>query len=66
MTNEEKLKKFANLMDRMRTEWFVFDCGWPNNITNINQIRTLCNQILLLEYNQDDCDNTNLEINFQE
>lgn len=56
MSEKEKLNKLANLIDQMRTEWFVFDGGWPNEITNINQIRTICNQILELNFNQSDYD----------
>ena len=53
----KKVQHFKSLMDQLRTEWFVFDGAFPNNITNINQIRTLAKQILLLDLNQEVYDN---------
>lgn len=53
----KKVQHFKFLMDQLRTEWFVFDGAFPNNITNINQIRTLAKQILLLDLNQEVYDN---------
>lgn len=47
----KKLKRFKSLLFQLRTEWFLFESD-GNNPKNINQINTLCKQILDLQYSQ--------------
>ncbi len=54
---EERLKKLALLMDAFRTEWFIYDVNSPLQPTNVNQINTICKQILNLNLTQNDIDN---------
>ena len=55
MTTATKLQEFERLMNALRTEWFVYQDD-TRNPKNINQVNTLCNQIINLNLNQEQVD----------
>jgi len=51
MTTATKKQEFDNLLSAFRTEWFIYqdDINTPKNI---NQINTICKQIINLNLTQ--------------
>lgn len=57
-----KAIEFKKLMDKMRTEWFIFDSGLPIP-NNIKRIKNICKQISELDVSENDFKNTKFTIN---
>ena len=51
MTVETKELEFIRLMNELRTEWFIMDSSLPQ-LTNVNQINSICVQLLHLGLTQ--------------
>ena len=55
MTTATKKQEFDRLLSEFRTEWFVYQDN-PEHPKNINQINTICNQIIHLNLTQQQLD----------
>ena len=51
MTTATKKQEFDNLLSAFRTEWFIYQDD-TNTPKNINQINTICKQIINLNLTQ--------------
>lgn len=51
MTTATKKREFLRLMDELRTEWFILEQN-PHQPSNVNQINTLCKQMIQLNLTQ--------------
>lgn len=51
MTTATKKQEFERLLNSFRTEWFIYQDN-PQEPKNINQINTICKQIINLNLTQ--------------
>lgn len=54
MNEHQKINRLDDLMQQMRTEWFVWETSKPELPSNINQIINIAQQIINLNLKQED------------